>query len=91
MSTGGGGGGSAGIELEITFNSGETLTLQRDTSGGFGSATTIAVLTGGTQNYIDPLPLDGVTYYYRAKVSRTGYTDSSYSGSVSAKPVVLSV
>ena len=80
---------NSGIEVEVAFNSEETATLERDTSGGFGSAAVIAILTGGTQNYLDPLPIDGTTYYYRAKVSRGGFADSSYSSSISAVPVVL--
>lgn len=80
---------NTGIGLSLTFEPLETCSLERDTSGGFGSAVVIATLTGGTQDYHDPLPIDGVTYYYRARVSRTGYTTSSYSGSVSATPDVL--
>ena len=89
MATAGGGGGASGIQLTVTFNNGDSLALERDTSSGFGSAVTIATLTGGTQVYSDPLPVDGITYYYRAKVSRTGYVASAYSGTVSAKPVVF--
>lgn len=84
-----GGGGASGIELLVTFNLGETCHLERDTDSGFGSAVEIATLTGKTQSYVDPLPIDGTTYYYRAYVSKASYTDSSYSSSVSADPVVL--
>lgn len=80
---------NSGIEIEIAFNSTETATLQRDTSGAFGAAEDVTILTGGTQNYVDPLPIDGTTYYYRAKVSRGGFADSSWSGTLSAVPVAL--
>ena len=89
MAESGGGGGASGIELYVSFNSTETCSLERDTSGGFGSAVVIATLTGGGQAYVDNLPLSGTTYYYRARVSRDGFTTSSYSSSVSATPVVL--
>lgn len=79
-----------GIELQVTCNSTETVTLQRDTSGAFGSPVTLLEgAPGGVQNYVDPLPIDGTTYYYRAKVSRGGFADSSWSSTLSAKPVLL--
>ena len=78
--------GDSGIGLSIAFGAAETCSLERDTSGGFGSAVVIATLLGGTQDYIDWLPMDGVTYYYRAAVSRAGFTTSSYSSSVSSTP-----
>ena len=84
-----GGGGTSGIEMDAAFNATETCWLERDTDSGFGGAVVIAKLTGGTQLYTDSLPLNGITYYYRAQVRRTGFTTSSYSSTVSATPVIL--
>lgn len=87
---GGGSSGNYGIEVEVTFPvSTASVTLERDTSGAFGSPRTIAILTGGSQSYVDNRPNDGVTYYYRAKATASGFADSGYSGTVSAKPVAL--
>lgn len=92
MAASGGGSSNTGIELDVAFPvSTATVSLERDTSSGFGTAVTIATLTGGSQTYVDNLPLDGVTYYYRAKATSSGFTDSSYSSTVSAKPIALLV
>ena len=82
------GGASTGIILALTFNSGETLVLERDDGGGY---VTVASLKGGDQEYTDTLPLNGVTYTYRAKVQRAGYADSSYSATDTGVPPDLSV
>lgn len=73
----------SGIEVEVVFASGWTCEIERDTSGAFGSAVTVAVLTtGGTRRYTDSLPVTATDYYYRAKTTRDGYTDSSWSSTV---------
>ena len=91
MATSGGGAHPTGIRLTITFASAlDTVSLERDTDVAFGTSAEIASLTGGTQSYEDPLPLNNTTYYYRAKSTRTGYVSSSYSAAVSGKPVTLS-
>lgn len=83
------GGASYGIITNWDFNSGETLVLER--KQGAGAYAVIASLKGGTQDYTDVLPNDGLTYTYQAKVTKTGYADSSYSGTVSGTPQDLSV
>ena len=79
---------TTGIVLSLTFNSGETLVLERDDGGGY---VTVASLKGGSQDYTDTLPLNGVTYTYRAKVQKAGYADSSYSATDTGVPQDLSV
>jgi len=79
---------TTGIVLSLTFNSGETLVLERDDGGGY---VTVASLKGGSQGYTDVLPLNGVTYTYRAKVQKAGYADSSYSATDTGVPQDLSV
>jgi hypothetical protein len=78
-----------GIVIGITANSGESVSLERDTSGAFGSAVVLYEQDGGLTDYYDPIALDGVTYYYRARVSQTGAVTSGYSGTVSAKPTYV--
>lgn len=57
------------------------LTIERadDSSGSPDStgATEIATLGGERTRYDDPRALDGNTYWYRLKHTRTGYTDST--------------
>jgi hypothetical protein len=89
MATGGAGGGKTGIVVGITATAGQTVSLERDTSGGFGSAVVIVTQDGVLTDYFDPLPIDNTTYYYRARVSQDGYVTSSYSGTVSAKPTTV--
>jgi hypothetical protein len=86
----GSGGGLTGIVLGLSANAGETFSIERDTSGAFGSAVVIAQPDGSQTDYLDPLPIDGVTYYYRAQVSKTGSVTSGYSATVSAKPTTVS-
>ena len=77
---------TSGIVLALTFNAGETLVLERDDGGGY---VTVASLKGGSQEYTDVLPINGVTYTYRAKVTKAGYADSSYSATDTGSPQVL--
>lgn len=78
-----------GIQLEIAgVGVGTTCTLQRDTNSGFPAPVTAGTF-GGDTLYEDVLPNDGVTRYYRARVSKTGYTDSAWSSTVSGTPVRL--
>lgn len=79
---------TSGIILALDFNSGETLVLERDDGGGYA---TVASLKGGSQEYTDVLPINGVTYTYRAKVTKAGYADSSYSATDTGSPQDLSV
>lgn len=79
---------TSGIILSLTFNAGETLVLERDGGSGYVA---IASLKGGSQEYTDVLPINGVTYTYRAKVTKTGYADSSYSATDTGSPQDLSV
>ena len=79
-----------GIEFEVGFDAEYTCVVERDTAVGFGTAVVIAYLTGGTQHYTDPLPVSSTDYYYRAKNTRDGFADSSYSATLGPyKPVVL--
>lgn len=90
MATEGAGGASSGIQFTITWpERAATLVIERDTSGGFGTSVVIATLPPTTLSYTDPLPLDGVTYYYRAKHTQTGYTTSAWSSTVSDTPYEL--
>lgn len=57
-----------------------------DVSGSPGTFAQIAVVSGTTQVFIDSLPSDGVTRWYRARSSLSGYTPSAYTASVSAIP-----
>lgn len=79
---------STGIVLMLDFNSGETLVLERDDGGGY---VTVGSFKGGTQEYTDVLPLNGVTYTYRAYVTKAGYANSAASGTVTGTPQDLSV
>ena len=79
-----------GTEILWEFNAEETLTVERDTDSGFGTAVTIASgLSGPSQSLVDEVPIIGASYYYRAKVSRGGFADSSWSSTITVVPVVL--
>ena len=79
-----GGGSSSGIELAITWNEAlASLVLQRDDNNSFTSPTEVAVITIPKSSYTDDVPVDGVTYYYRAKHTKTGRADSAWSSTVS--------
>jgi hypothetical protein len=67
---------------------GATCSIERDTSGAFGSAVVIASVSEEVQ-YTDILPNDGVTRYYRARVTLAGYVTSAYSSTISGAPVRL--
>ena len=79
---------TSGIVLALTFNAGETLVLERDDGGGY---VTVTSLKNGSQEYTDVLPINGVTYTYRAYVTKAGYADSSYSATDTGSPQDLSV
>lgn len=82
-----GSGGPTGIRLEVTWPEPlAALVIERDTSGGFGSAVEIARLSVVISLYTDSLPIDGVTYHYRSRHEQTGKTDSAWSSGVSDTP-----
>lgn len=61
-----------------------------DVAGAPGAYATIATdIPGAQQVYVDPLPLDNATRWYRIRHSGLGDTASSFIGPVSSKPVVL--
>jgi hypothetical protein len=72
-----------GIALAL-WGSDQTLDLQiqRSTVSGSGFAT-IATVSGATTVYVDQLPRNGVTYYYRIAHVLGGFTTSSYTPEVS--------
>lgn len=72
-----GGGDPTGIELFLTFDATDTLEVYRDTSSGFGTELLVAELVGGDQYWIDALPLDGTSRYYRAR-PKNAITTGSY-------------
>ena len=86
-----GSGGPTGIQLEIDWvESQAQLVIERDTSGGFGSAVEIARLSTVVNLYTDNLSIDGVTYHYRARHEVTaGQADSAWSSGVSDTPHFL--
>lgn len=61
------------------------LVIQRSTTSGSGFAT-IATVAGSTPVYVDQLPRNGSTYYYRIAHVLGGYTTSTYTPEVSATP-----
>lgn len=72
-----------GIALAL-WGSDQTLDLQiqRSTVSGSGFAT-IATVSGATTVYVDQLPRNGVTYYYRIAHVLGGFETSSYTAEVS--------
>ncbi len=82
-----GGGGPTGIKLGVTWPEAlATLVIERDTSGGFGSAVEIARLSSVVTTYTDDLSINGVTYHYRSKHVKSGSADSAWSSGVSDTP-----
>jgi len=61
------------------------LVIQRSTTSGSGFAT-IATVAGSTSVYVDQLPRNGTTYYYRIAHTLGGYATSTYTAEVSATP-----
>jgi hypothetical protein len=59
------------------------IQIQRSTVSGSGFAT-IATVAGSTPVYVDQLPRNGTTYYYRIAHVLGGFTTSSYTPEVSA-------
>lgn len=82
-------GATSGIILQLDFNAGETLVLER--KAGAGAYATVGSFKGGAQTYTDVLPIDGVTYTYKAHVEKAGYANSADSGTVTGTPADLSV
>jgi hypothetical protein len=64
------------------------LVLERapDVAGSPGTYAEIAVVPGTTEVYVDPLPLDGVTRWYRWRHRLSGYDDSGPTCGRSAVP-----
>lgn len=86
MALPGDGDATYGVQFTITgVPTGATYTIERDVSGAFGSPVTIETGTGN-RTISDVLPADGITRYYRAKVSQAGYVDSAWSSTVSQAP-----
>lgn len=88
-----GGGSLTGIRVGITSTSG-TWTLELQRSSGLVSSTDWATVTtmrvSGSTSYDDVLPLDNGIRNYRARLTKTGYTDGAWSTRVSARPINLS-
>jgi hypothetical protein len=89
---------SYGIALSITASdTGATLTLERATDAAFTvNHMTVytkasGVISGTSYSYTDYLGVQTTIYYYRAKESKAGYVDSSYSGTISSAPYDLSI
>jgi hypothetical protein len=82
----------SGIEFQVDCDAGVALEIQRDTNSGFPSPVAVsAPKVAGSANVIrDPLPLNNVGYYYRARASRTGYQTTAWSATLGpVKPVAL--
>lgn len=78
-----------GIPLRITVAVGYRGVIERSTAGSGGPFTAIVELPpsdGSAQDYLDILPVDTATRWYRAIARRSGYTDSTASPVVSAVP-----
>lgn len=73
-----------GIALGL-YPSDQTLdfVIERSTTSGSGFAELTRV-PGSTEVYVDRLPRDGTTYYYRAKSALGGFVTSAATGEVSA-------
>jgi hypothetical protein len=62
-----------------------TITLQRANDSAFSvSLTTLSSTITGTTDYYDDTITVGQTRYYRAKLTRTGYTDGAWSNTLTA-------
>jgi hypothetical protein len=59
------------------------IRIERSTTSGSGFVT-IATVAGSTPVYVDQLPRDGTTYYYRIAHVLGGFTVSAYTPEVSA-------
>jgi hypothetical protein len=64
--------------------------IERATSSG-GTFTEIAVIQADTTTYVDQLPKNGTTYYYRVKHRVPGQADSAASAEVSGTALGLNV
>lgn len=60
-----------------------------DSGGSPGTFAVIAQVRGATQTYLDVLPNDGATYWYRIKHALSSYADSTYTCNKSATPTAL--
>lgn len=77
---------TTGIRFTVTPDSvSDRVYIERSTTSGSGFAV-IGSVKNGEQNYDDPLPINGVTYYYRAYAARTGYANSANSAEISGTP-----
>jgi hypothetical protein len=79
---------ATGIRLRVTGAAGFLTVIERSlTSGsGFVEIAVLGTSTGAAEDYTDPLPLDGVTRYYRARSRRDRNTDSAATSEVSGIP-----
>lgn len=89
-----GGGSVTGIRVGLSPATG-TWTLELQRSSGLVSSTewaTVATMRtyGTSTSYDDVLPLDNGIRNYRARLTKAGYTDGSWSTRVSARPTNLS-
>jgi hypothetical protein len=79
-------GATTGIVITVTPDAvNDTVYIERSTVSGSGFAV-IGSVKNGEQDYTDPLPINGVTYYYRAYAARAGYANSANSAEVSGTP-----
>lgn len=70
-----------GVALALWSAAGaDQIVIERapNSAGLPGAYTAIATVSAETETYIDYLPRDGTTYWYRIKHTRSGQTDSGY-------------
>lgn len=84
-------GQSTGVALAIGAIEGYNIVVQRapDSSGSPGTWADIALLAPLTPIFVDPLPSDGVTRWYRVFYRLSGFLDGSAGPARSAIPIAI--
>jgi hypothetical protein len=86
---------ATGVRLTVTGGlAGSEILIEQDTDVAFGSSDTARTVPGwaaaiGALNIEIDIPLDGQTWYFRARQSQPGYVTSAWSSSVNAVPRIL--
>lgn len=78
-----------GIVLALyPFDQNFNIEIERapDSSGSPGTYAALTTVPGTQQIFVDYLPSNGATYWYRARSSLSGYTPSAYTADVSGIP-----
>lgn len=76
-----------GVALALyTANTQSDVVIERapDSAGAPGTWADLVTLVGGTQVYVDELPSDGATWWYRARHESPGLDPSDWSTAISA-------